>query len=361
MTVDCPALAQLIAPVEFETFIDEFWHRDLLVLDDCSVPFSGIVTAGEIDACIARDPPHLTLADAGSGEGRFSLSGPDGHIATLARFQQGATLILDHAQRQLPGLGRLCRRPEAELGYGCHANIYVTPPGGQGFPMHADKTGAFIMQIAGQKIWHVEQDGRERSYELRPGALAWLPKGMPHAARAGCGGSMHVTLAIAVPSWSSIAGAGGGALDEPLPPGFHRMSDDVLVERLSQIWEGDAEAAVSDALLSRAEVFSPDMSGRVTGALSTPEMTPETRLRPRDDIIWRLADVGDQVRLVCGPIRLLAPAKLASLLRQCLTRPVRIGDLSDAEPSEVAALVRSLLANGLVHCGDAGDDSGASS
>ena len=72
--------------------------------------------------------------------------------------------------RSFPPLTDLIAELELELGHPCQANAYLTPPGAQGFAVHADTHDVFVLQTAGTKQWelHADRTGDEEPL-LEPG------------------------------------------------------------------------------------------------------------------------------------------------------------------------------------------------
>ena len=151
-------LAGLIAPHTSAWFAGACWDRT-----PCYAPapspdrFAGLADIALIDALVAGEPNRLDLADARDDAPRERMIDADGAPAIdpmLARFARGATLVLDHVDRRLAAVGRLCRRLTVETGAMAHANLYVTPPRGQGFRAHYDNADVLILQLHGAKTMH---------------------------------------------------------------------------------------------------------------------------------------------------------------------------------------------------------------
>lgn len=98
------------------------------------------------------------------------------------------------------------------------ANIYLTPPGSQGFAPHYDDIEAFVLQIEGTKEWSLypprtenetlprESSGNFQQDEigapvhvqvLKPGDLLYFPRGWIHQAKTVDNShSLHITLSV---------------------------------------------------------------------------------------------------------------------------------------------------------------------
>ena len=368
-------MTDLCALIEDRTFIEDHWDRAPLFQAGQAERFEELITVADVDHAVATGLLNISYSDARKGEGRTYLT--EGATpprpatdAYLARLSGGATLILDGAERQVPGLGTLCRRLMARTGHPWHCNLYVTPPGGQGFAGHVDDTGVFILQIFGAKHWRYghaqvsrpvrggehsaapegwEADAQEAT--LTAGDLLYLPRGVAHAASTSAEGSLHVTLTISEVSWAQAAGAGAGTPDDPLrqllPLGFHH-DEAALAEGLGLRGIEEVEAKASDFLDRLAGRFRPDFSGRLSAALHPQAVNDQTALAPVPDLWWRLSPRGETVQLICGPIRLDLPTRAAEAVRAALEQPVKVAGLPGAlsDPERIA-LAKCLLEHGL--------------
>lgn len=124
-------------------------------------------------------------------------------------------MIGDIGRSWLP-LARLVRQVEAELLTPVTASLFLTPPGGRGFPTHLDVYDTTILQITGEKEWRIYRPrvplplrsqswsidpadpGNSIDAKLRPGDLLNMPRDFVHETSTGDTASMHLTL-IALP------------------------------------------------------------------------------------------------------------------------------------------------------------------
>ncbi|MEM9062464.1 MAG: cupin domain-containing protein [Pseudomonadota bacterium] len=379
-------LDTLIAPSYRPNFLRDHWDRTPLVLNRRLRRFyTGLLTMDEVDQAMASGRGELSCVDARDGKGRTWLftDGNPARPATdalLSRVADGATLIMDNAQRVLPGLGRMCRLLMSQTGHAWHCNLYATPPGGQGFDGHVDDTGVFILQVQGQKTWWFgnEQIARPLAGEggrdapdgwldeaqqavLATGDMLYLPRGVPHAAAASDSsdeGSLHVTLTVSEASFADIAGVEAetlgddDALRDLAPIGFHEDREG-LASALSERWTGDATEAVEAFLMRQASRFQPEFKGRLASALKPKPVTDATETAPRDDLFWQIgAPAGEEgVRaLVCGPVHLRFAERAEPALRALLTIRTMVADLPGAlAETDRAALAGMLLDHALIN------------
>ena len=74
-----------------------------------------------------------------------------GRAMVRRAFDRGKTIILTAMQCRWGPVASLCRRLEERFGCPVHTNLYLTPPGTQGFDPHYDTHEVFVLQIAGGK------------------------------------------------------------------------------------------------------------------------------------------------------------------------------------------------------------------
>lgn len=135
----------------------------------------------------------------------------------------GSTLILEQLHRTCRPVAAFCRRLSYELGRPVWATSYLTPVRAQGFGLHYDTHGVFVLQCAGRKTWELyppilphpldgqrwreealtPEDRRELKrrgpharFELEAGDVLWIPRGWLHEVFTTGDASLHVSLSI---------------------------------------------------------------------------------------------------------------------------------------------------------------------
>jgi ribosomal protein L16 Arg81 hydroxylase len=145
-------------------------------------------------------------------------------------------------------------------------NAYLTPQASQAFPTHIDDHDVVILQVYGEKIWHLYELtmlpierlefqrhlaftsawGKSRlqtpeiaEIRLRPGDVLYVPRGMPHHALARDSTSLHLTFSVVPLFWTDFlkaaveqASVHAPELRRSLPPGF--VSDEAAYEAMQQ-------------------------------------------------------------------------------------------------------------------------------
>lgn len=131
-------------------------------------------------------------------------------------YQNGRSVRLLMPQTLNKSMWKLCSLLSEYFGNFVGSNIYLTPPGTQGFAPHYDDIEAFVLQLEGQKHWKVysprsdaeelprfsspdfSQDELGEEFldvVLSPGDLLYFPRGFIHQAKSvEQEHSMHLTL-----------------------------------------------------------------------------------------------------------------------------------------------------------------------
>jgi hypothetical protein len=188
--------------------------------------YAGLLSITDLDAFLRTDAarhPRVTMADGGR-QGSAAIP-PDEYLQTegsridlprlLARHDAGGSLVVSQFHELHAPLARFCRGLEKVFLHPVQANIYLTPPGAQGFRVHFDTHDVLVMQVSGAKSWRVWDDipfplpsratpwankqspsGVPHGLTLNPGDALYLPRGVMHeaAAQTGEAPSLHITL-----------------------------------------------------------------------------------------------------------------------------------------------------------------------
>ncbi|UPY37659.1 cupin domain-containing protein [Sediminicoccus sp. KRV36] len=194
--------------------------------------FADLLSIEVLDAHLRTDgarTPRIAMADearsgsAGVPEAEFAL--PDGRVdlpSLLARFDQGASLVVSQFHETHPPLARFCRGLERLFLHAVQSNIYLTPPAAQGFRTHFDTHDVLVLQVDGRKRWRIwdgerierptrrtpwpgnmEPVGEPHVVILEPGDSLYIPRGVMHDAATEPGGrSLHATIGFMENSWA---------------------------------------------------------------------------------------------------------------------------------------------------------------
>ncbi len=302
-----------------------------------------------------------------------------GAVARL--YRSGATIIINQAQRFLPGLARLCEGLEHSLSSHIQTNLYLTPPDAQGFPSHYDNHDVFVVQVEGSKRWrlygtpvhtpyrgeHYESAEHERGeisehFTLPAGACVYLPRGLMHDAdtseAAQNGPSLHIAVGVIARTWADLMleAVADVALRVPefrraLPPGHARQDFDrtearALFARLADTLS--KEAKLDPALELMADTFVKTRPARAAGRIAGLATGDDAQFvaAPWCQRRWREAE-GRLVVAVPGGQLELAPSARSALERALNGRPFVRADLAEGAAKDERVL-DVLLDYGLV-------------
>ena len=218
--------ANLIAPLTVEDFFANYWEKKYVHnRHDDPGYFNNVLSIADIDTFLSQQnlmPEGLRLLHKSkdvpthewtksetlmNGTARISAS-PE---KMLKWFYDGATIIINSAEKGIPGLAAACRAFEQEMKIVVQANIYITPPHSQGFHIHYDPHDIFLMQIKGPKTWHIYDTGEElpttfhpfrkkpelvAEFDINSGDFLYLARGTSHQAFTSDHSTIHVNFSL---------------------------------------------------------------------------------------------------------------------------------------------------------------------
>jgi len=307
--------------------------------------YAGLLSVADLDAFLRTDAaraPRVSMAD-GARKGSAAVPQDDYLEADgdrvdlprlLARHDAGASLVVSQFQEMHPPLARFCRGLEKAFLHAVQANIYLTPPGAQGFRVHFDTHDVLVLQVSGSKAWRVwdaipfaaptrhtpwngkaSPEGEPHELVLAPGDSLYLPRGVMHEAMVqdGAEPSLHVTVGFMEPGIGEMLRELLGVLEaeEPalraaLPTWRLAEADGVAAVRgklaaaLGALARPDVADRLAVAALDRLVRFRMPMPGR---ALHTPPPGPADRLRLSEamhHVLLPLPDGGAELRWYGG-------------------------------------------------------------
>jgi lysine-specific demethylase/histidyl-hydroxylase NO66 len=281
-------LPWVLEPVEQAAFFDQHWEAaPLLVSREETDHFANLPGLDAVDELIAATVSNRLRS---YGNDRLVRSEPDGSLSEQAvrvadngvpdvqsvyrAYHEGFTVIVNQVHRRSAAVGRLCRGIQTGLHHPVGANLYLTPAGAQGFLPHVDTHDVLILQLHGEKEWHVanpsaelplaqKRHGRQalpsaETYTLTPGDTFYLPRGVPHEAVAADSSSLHLTVGIHAYRWSDLIEDALKLLAEEdvafrsaLPPRF--LDEPLDPERAAELARRLTEALGDGTLTERAK------------------------------------------------------------------------------------------------------------
>jgi hypothetical protein len=252
--------------------------------------YAGLLSITDLDAFLRTDAarhPRVTMAD-GARQGSAAIP-TDEYLQSegnridlprlLARHDAGGSLVVSQFHELHQPLAQFCRGLEKVFLHPVQANIYLTPPGAQGFRVHFDTHDVLVMQVSGAKSWRVWDDipfplpsratpwankqspnGTAHALTLNPGDALYLPRGVMHeaAAQSGDAPSLHITIGFleasiadmlrelleileaenpalraSIPSWRLGEADGTAAIAARLAPALAALSSQAALENLA--------------------------------------------------------------------------------------------------------------------------------
>lgn len=220
------SFANLVAPLTVEDFFANYWEKQYVHnRHDDPGYFNNVLSIADIDAFLSQQnlmPEGLRLLKEGKDVDPDKWTKAEtlmnGTIKTSVRpdelfkwFHEGATIIINAAEKGIPGLAAACRAFEQEMKIVVQANIYITPPHSQGFHIHYDPHDIFLMQIKGPKTWHIYDTGEELpttyypfkkepelvdKFDINSGDFLYLPRGTSHQAFTSAQSTIHVNFSL---------------------------------------------------------------------------------------------------------------------------------------------------------------------
>ncbi|MFF0488780.1 JmjC domain-containing protein [Nocardia sp. NPDC004068] len=391
-----PGLETLIAPVTKHEFLEDYWGKATLVRQRGDRNHLGdLFSLADFDACLMtaanRTSKILQIIPA-AGSGRaptLTAVSAIGKDRLYDAFLSGDTLRLIGVEKLWPPLGSLAAGLQEALDVGIGFNLFLTPPGTQAFPTHADTLDSFIVQLAGSKRWFIWDPiyerplGSQRSHRhvqgldwaeeeltlrenplLEAGDVVYLPRGYFHRAVAAEELSLHLTISLHPVGWVDfftraleLAALEDVDLRQDLPPGFvgdprvrERMAP-VFAELLERLGKTLSFEATLRSLVEEqvgARTFPADGHFAVLAGLG--EIGPDSVVERRAGLVCLVENSGDAAVITFGPKRVRGPREILSTLEFIRDhRAFRIDELPDAmSVRSRIVLVRRLIRDGLL-------------
>jgi ribosomal protein L16 Arg81 hydroxylase len=394
------AFPWLIHPLEPREFESRFYQREVLVVRrETPDYFNELLSLTDLDLVLATHTTRVTdisVVQANKEISASTYTDEQGNVQPLRvaqHFANGATVIFTQLHRRIPSLGRLCAALEGALSSPIQTNIYLTPPTSQGFKPHWDTHDVFVLQVTGSKDWTIydtkielplrgqlfdpskspeitEPGPAAMEFVLSPGDMAYIPRGVMHAARSSGENSLHVTAGLMAYTWADLfleavahAAVADKSLRENLPLGFARP-DFPRAEGSSQYRE--KLAGLFDRLSSEASFQSlsrelpvhhrSSFTNLLSQMTSLSSVNLDSSVRNRQGITWDFQEEDDTCVVQHGRTELRVPRALEPALRflrgdgRTLVR--HIPDCVD-EAGKIV-LVRRLIKEGLMELIDDG-------
>jgi cupin superfamily protein len=345
-----PGLAAFIDPVDVAEFVSRYWERELLLVrrDDPEF-YSHLLTMQDVDHILAHSglrESELRVIVGGENVWPREIGAETGSRAAgdLARvydlYQQGGTINLTYLHERWEPLIRLCRRMTIEFSAEVKSNVYLTPAGVQGLKPHHDTHDVFVAQIYGTKHWRLfespitmplhgqryqhppEGPGEPiREFDLTPGDMLYLPRGIVHDATSAGAASLHLTIGVIPLRWAEVIRSVvkkvtaenlcfRASVPTPLTVGDWRTAADLTgAQMIAALAELISPAdLIAEMGSSGPHGFKPVMDGHLLDTELIDSIDLDTPVKRRPDTQWWLSAGESELRLEYHGKSLLLPA-----------------------------------------------------
>lgn len=374
----------LVAPMSVETFLTTTFERAPLLVRGPADRFGPLLSVPRVEEVLVGRPlrhPACALVRSDGEIPRSDYVGVGDRIdpsAVIRLIGQGATLILAHLHEQLPELRGLCRELGQDLSARLQTNVYLTPADRQGFRVHYDTHGVFVLQVSGRKRWmlwddplelplpgqphtaHTPPDGDPTArFVLEPGDMLYVPHGYWHAAESLDEPSLHITAGIFPVTWLELiveavssAGLEVADLRRSLPAGFARGSwsaDEGRVryaELLELLREPERLERALAACRTAVEERQPrSLDGALRSVLASSELGLQAELqRVSSSVMEVSAPIAGRVELRADGRALALPAEAEPAARFIASIPrFRVAEIPGLDDEGRSVLARRLV------------------
>ena len=364
------ALAWILGIPDSNDFIDEYVGRNWYhAKSHHTERFSDLLSIANLDELLGRfgvRHPSIKLVRSGGAVPTAEYLWRDRMVdpARVAQlFSEGATVVFGGLHDRHEPARRLCNAVSLQVSARTQTNIYLTPPGSQGFRPHWDTHDVYVLQIEGSKRWRMYGGGPELPLKdhkfdparhqageieceltLETGEALYVPRGWMHAAATTDSTSVHVTLGVMSYTWADLLVDSLSELvdrnprwRENVPLGFAAgvELDKGLEEELSQrILTLSEEMNLHAVVPARAETFVEHLRPRAVDHLKQVGLAGE--ISAEDRVCWRLGVPGrialrdDRVALLSRGREVDFPSEATTTLECLLTGETMIaGEISD--------------------------------
>ncbi|XP_068564304.1 ribosomal oxygenase 1 [Cebidichthys violaceus] len=151
----------LINPIPAKAFFRETWEKKpILVQRKNSDYYKGLFSTAEFDRILRREDVQygVNLDVTSYTNGKRETHNPGGRALPFTVwdfYESGCSLRMLNPQAFSSTVWNVLSILQEQFGSMAGANVYLTPPGTQGFAPHYDDIEAFVVQLEGKKHWRV--------------------------------------------------------------------------------------------------------------------------------------------------------------------------------------------------------------
>ena len=338
--IDRDWYAWLIDPLPTAEFERDYYEQRMLrIRREASPYYAELLSVADLDSVLGTHSatyPDISMVRGEADVSPSEYTNNAGRIQPLEvawHFDAGATVVFRQLQKRVPTLARLCVALGRSFSSRVQTNVYLTPPDSQGFAPHWDTHDVFVLQISGTKRWSIYDTkvtlplrGQRfeagtppgdvsDEFELGPGSVVYLPRGLMHSARSTGQASLHITLGLTAFTWAEflVESVTAAALEEEslrrnLPRGFAREGfpaaerERLFSEKLAVLQARLAQEVVwrrfTDEILALDVPLFTDLLSQRFRADS---LTPQSRVGRRAGLLTEAVTEGDTCLLrFCG-------------------------------------------------------------
>ncbi|XP_042359335.1 ribosomal oxygenase 1 [Plectropomus leopardus] len=151
----------LINPIPAKTFFRETWEKKpILVQRKNPDYYKGLFSTAEFDRILRQEDVQygVNLDVTSYANGKRETHNPPGRALPYTVWDfygSGCSLRMLNPQAFSSTVWNVLSILQEQFGSMAGANVYLTPPGTQGFAPHYDDIEAFVVQLEGKKHWRV--------------------------------------------------------------------------------------------------------------------------------------------------------------------------------------------------------------
>lgn len=221
------AFERLLKPISAHQFFAEYFAKAPLILSRKQAEFyNDVVNLTDLDSFFSQQPSSdgLNVMDESNRihpdkwTTESSAESPIGDVdldRLWAQIRMGRSVRILSAQKSMPKLQHFCAAISRDLQFPVNANVYITPPSSTALDVHYDTHDVLVLQVSGAKRWRLydmpivrpgasqpfdrqayEMVEPTRTFELSPGDLLYIPRGLVHQAESFDTTSVHVSVGL---------------------------------------------------------------------------------------------------------------------------------------------------------------------
>ncbi len=382
-TARIPTLADLLSPVDLDTFLADYWEKRPLHVPGPDRSFDCVLSLDDIDAVLAYtatpNVPPYSLAHDGP---TLPEMDPANFMRPLGRLQKRDSLLIGAIHRRWPPIAVLCAETQAVLRHRIGATVVLSPGQERALPLHYDTPSVIAMQLYGEKEWQiwepiedkplrvrpvaeVEVEGRSsQRFLMRPGDVLYVPRGLPHRCLAGDGPSLHLSMYIDPFTWRDLLSHAlddvtdsDARLRQALPAGFAASEgvpaavDEQFRGLLAAVVEQATSGGAADRLATSFIEGMPALPGAsYTNAFEAARVQSGSIVQKSPGAVCVVRSLGLQAEIQYPGGTMAAPLHLLPALQFIASAggPFAVRDLPGLEEEAQLVLVRRLIREALL-------------